>query len=98
MEPIIDQLHGVAAMRRAMAIPDDEDIERAWRRWTGLDLEVGDVREAAIGQGRSCLGLSGWADIYRASDPGAQDAGRGEGGTVPEPRPREPEAGSGAHR
>jgi len=82
MEPIIAQLHGVAARRRALAIPDDEDIERAWRRWTGLDLEARNVCEAAIGQERSCLGLSGWADIYRASNPGAQDAGHGEGAAV----------------
>ena len=93
MEPIIDQLHGVAARRRAMAIPDDEDIERAWRRWAGLDQGVGNVCEAAIGQERSCLGLSGWADIYRASDPGAEDAGYGEGDTVHEIGAAGPEAG-----
>jgi len=81
MEPIT-ALTRVAAMRRAMAIPDDEDIERAWRRWTGLDLEARNVREALRGEESNGSELDRCPSLHRGGDSIAQDAGCGEGDTV----------------
>jgi len=94
MEPIIALIR-VAAMRRALAAPYQEDV---WRRLSGLDLGVRDVREALRGEESNGSELDRRADIYRASDPGAQGAGCGEGDTVHGVSAGEPEAGSGADR
>jgi len=98
MEPTVALLHRVAAMRKAMAIPDDEDIERAWRRWTGLDLEVGDVREALRGEESDSVVPFRRANLHRASDPSTQGAGHRTGATVHEVGARGPAHGGGRDR
>jgi len=94
MEPSIALIR-VAAMRRALAIPHQEDV---WRRLSGLDLGVGNAREAHRGEESNGSELDRRANLHRASDPSAQGTGYGASATVHEPRPGEPEAGSGRDR
>jgi len=92
MEPTI-ALTRVAAMRRAMAIPDDEDIERAWRRVkAGLEGVQG-VREALRGEESNGSELDRCPSLHRGGDSIAEDAGCGEGATVHEPSATGPAAG-----
>jgi len=69
----------LAAMRRALAISHQEDV---WRRLSGLDLGVGDVREALRGEESDGFELDRCPSLRRGGDPGARCAGRGAGATV----------------
>ena len=90
MEPITALIR-VAAMRRALATIDPEDIERVWRRVTRRG--EGDVREALRGEESNGSELDRCPSLHRGGDSIAEDAGCGEGTAVHESGAGGPETG-----